>query len=193
MSNMNTLKAPFGKDIILIKVVESRPFIPINSLCVNLGIEPATQERRVAYHAGVNDLEAITVMVGMKPRLAIPLEDLSWFLRTIRPHDHMVIEKVKAYRKSAVLALFWYWFSNADQFTSKRKLLAKMNEAIKVDASTPPKQVSKLSLEDAEEMLRLADLGLSQGAIADKIGCSRTTVSLILNGKYPIELRHRDS
>jgi hypothetical protein len=187
------LKAPFGKDIILVKVVESRPFIPIKPLSINLGIDPFSQERRVANHAEINDLDAKTVMIDIKPRLAIPLEDLSWFLRTIRPHDHDVRAKVKQYREGAVLALFWYWFSNADQFSSKRSLLRQMNKAIPVDPSLPPKRKPKLSIEDADEMRRLSDLGLSRKAIGGQVGCSATTVSMILNGKYPINLKYRDS
>lgn len=181
----------FSGDTVCLHVHEGRPFIAVNPLCDNMGIDALSQVRRLERHAANGRLDTATITMADKTYLAIPLEELSWFLRTLRPQSSDVQERLALYRAHLTWALLWHWFQFAREYSPAKDFTGRMQSAIPAARAAPPIPKAKISLEDVDEMRLLKSQGIPQAEIARRLKCSPATVCQCLQGKYPVKIKSR--
>lgn len=164
--------------------IDGRPFVPVAPICTALGIDVGPQLRRIARHVERSDIPAKLVETA---GWSIALEDLSWFLRTLRPAQRNA-ERLSTYRKQ----LPWFLICAVVQFQG-RYLASDADKALRGQLpNTAPKrsaQGSRYTTRDGQRMVAMHSQGHSYREIAKEFRCSDATAHLIVNGKYPVALR----
>jgi hypothetical protein len=187
------LHIPFFQDIIAVAAHQGRPMALIEPLCKSLGLDPAAQVRRCEQQAESANLAVAVIWVGANPWHGIPLEDMSWFLRTLRPRDPKIQKKLELYRQRAAWVAMEQWVIQTSRYT-ERKAAQKLlrNPAGPREEPYQPKPPrakgnglsSRVYQEDVEQMRKLRSEGRSLGFISQEMKLSKATVSLCLSGKY---------
>lgn len=194
---MTILHVPFLQtDIIAIARHNGRPMVLIEPLCKTLGIDPTAQVKRCHQQAETANLATAVIWGGANSWTGIPLEDLSWFLRTLRPRDERVQRTLDVYRRHAPWAVIEYWLQHNGRFMPGRtaqKLLRDIPHKPAPRKSAGNGLTSRIHAEDVVTMQRLREEGQSLQQIANRFGISKATTSLCLSGKYMVNPNPRPS
>lgn len=178
----------------VVHVVEhgSRPWVPVAGLCDSLGIPYDAQARRLKRHSRVAGLE---LRRGRLPNtvvwtVMIPLEELAWWLRTLRPSQPAAQTKLAHWRKAMPWKMIDAWVSMHGRYATARALKAHLAQMPSDMPAT--RRRSRFTSADVDEARRLIGEGHSQAEAARAVGMSPTTLCLILRGKYPSAIPSAD-
>jgi len=188
--NIHLIEIPFNGDSVFIYPQNGRPFVPIDPICNSLGIKVKNQIKRLQKQAAHADLVIIQFPVDGKQWHAIPIEDLSWFLRTARPQDEAILKKLAIYRQGIVWVLLWYWFQHADTYLPPAQFRDNIRSIHPPKPALPPRKKPRLNMEHVKEMKQLKARGIAQVEIARLVGFGASTVSECLKGTYPVSVQH---
>lgn len=102
------IKVPFLEDSITLLEAKNRPWVLVEEICSRLGVNGLQQWRRLRRHAALSALELLEVPDCHVLPVALALEDLSWFLRTLRPKAEASKGKLAEYKASLAGCLLWH-------------------------------------------------------------------------------------
>lgn len=155
--------------------IDDRPWIAVADICIALKVGLKNQERRLKRHAEQKGLE-IAQTGGVNGPL-IPIEEIQWFLRTMRPgwaaRPHL--EKLRR-------QLFWTVMERVTHANGAKPFLeARM--PMKSIPCRPGPYGRRLSKDEIEQVLSTAAAHpeWSHQQIAEHVGVSRTSVWRMLN------------
>lgn len=171
--------------------IEGRPWVAVEPLCISIGVDAAAQRRRLARHQAGGRIDIADAAFPDVSYTAVALEDLSFFLRTLRPQREDARALVKQIAPCACPALWWHWFRHVGTYMNARALRDKLGATLPIVRTPPPPPRTRLCIEDAERMRHLREDGHTLSQISRATGFGVSTVSEVLNGKYPIMLKHR--
>lgn len=156
-----------------------RPWVPIEPLCTRLMIDPTIQVRRLLRHqkqAGLN-----VRFCAHRSWLLLPLEELQWFLRTLKPRQNEALERLERYKAILFWNLAYAWVVNGNQWNAFRE--RNLAHPIKVP-SVQPVNKPRFTPDDADEMRRMRRTGMSYAEIGAKFGCDKALTWRIVNGTH---------
>lgn len=192
-SPVTVVKVPFSGCSISLAFDRGFPFVPIAPVCSALGIDLTGQLCRIRRRIERSALPAISIP---GEGWSVPLEDLSWFLRTLRPNlaNQQALQNFRdnlpRFLITAVVELQGrYLVPRADR--EFRYSLPNVYGARVFDR--PPKRTGRYTTADAQSMKALRQEGYSLSQIAQRYRCSPTAVSLITNDKYALHLQPESS
>lgn len=183
---MKLMRIPFNGVIIEVIEHDNRPVIPIAPLCAVLGLSAASQVSRCLKAA-----LAIAYEIDGASYPAIPIEDLSWFLRTLRPRSSERQVFLRPFQADLTWAVLTLWFRDPAIHVSIDDYRRRMAQNCPLQKRNPPAPRQRICLDDVDEMRRLKDDGVSMAQIGRRFGVGRAAICQILNGKYPVSLRPR--
>lgn len=174
-----------GLDVHVADVI-GRPWVAVTPLCEHLGISPAIQARRLRRHERANGLG---VHDGRCPNTGaiwvfIPLEELAWFLRTLRTTSDSTGHKLAGHRRTLPWAVIESWTRSRGCYGSASALRAALRTK-PVPAGVTPRRRAGITTTVIEHMRRLRADGLSMRDIGARVGYSAPTVCQCLRGIYP--------
>jgi len=178
----------FGDQIDVVEI-ERRPWLVISQLCDVIGVNPGAQERRLLMHSQVSGLD-VAVITGPdnKEQLCLPAEEVSWWLRTLRPKEEHAKAAVAKLRQTLPYMTMREWKRSKAYFGDNNQTTRLLNKAAPLPRQTP-KRKTRITKAMAQEMIELREsTELSYASIGVRFGLSAATVCQIVNGKYPVAL-----
>ncbi len=174
----------FGDTVFLLAHL-GRPYVPIAKLAENLGMDPKRQAKRCRQYRYATGFQWIDGQLGpsVQQYAAIPLENLAWFLFTLRPTEVIMTAKLRSYCESLPHALFYWWQKNISGYSPARTI-----EKIICIASRPlgpAKPTARITEETVKYIQAQKAAGRTYADIAIEIGYSRAAVSMAARGLYP--------
>lgn len=176
--------------------IDHRPWVPISYLCSMIGIDEKIQVRRLKRHHEKSGLElhvlpSIGSYGATEFHTCIPLEELAWWLRTLRPTDNEAQNCLTKCRHGLVLQMFYQWMDEVGRFGTITQVKRNLNKANPLPPSPPPRRKTGITKKMAKEMAEMyhSSPEMSYSIVGNHFGYSPATICLIINGKYPVALK----
>jgi len=179
------IEVSFLSQTIQMARIEDRPWVFIDVLCEHLGIDTRRQVLRMRRHHDRAGLELRAVRDQGKVRLAVPLEEINWFLRTLRPTLPDTIACLRRYRGGLFWSLLHAWIRAVGQYMSSWQYMQRMVKLAPRQSPGYAKRQKGIDCSMAEEMKQMRADGHPLAEISLRFGYSPTTISLVVHDKYP--------
>lgn len=185
------LSVQIGDETVYLINIEERPWVAIDPLCDVLHIDASRQTKRLERHARATGLELRfhTYIERLGRWTLLPLEEISWWLRTLRPANPLSIHVLQAWRRQMPWYLITRWVSAHGRYATQSALRASLRHTAERIKPRPPVRRSGITKQMFELAKGYHAQGLSQAESARAAGMSAATFNQLLLGKYPCELR----
>lgn len=187
------LHIPFVKHDLWLVDFRGAPFVPLQPVCDALGLNYRGQVSRLRRSKKPYGIKSVATTEGDQQLHleAIPLENLSAFLFTLKPNiPNLVI--LRSFQRTVARSLIFFWSRCQREYCMPKTVaaeLATLSRLSQIKEESPcqppePTKCERVTPAIVEKIKALKTGGMNIGSIAKRIGCSRTTASLILAGKY---------
>lgn len=193
------LHIPYIKIDLWLVDFSGAPFVPLQPVCDVLGLNFRKQVDRLRNSKKPYGIKSVAATEGEKllHLSAIPLENLSAFLFTLKPNiPNLVI--LRNFQRTVARSLTFFWSRYQREYCMPKTVAIELAMQAKLAQSkgeldpphlsaapTPtPARCERVTPEVVAKIKEMKDGGMNVTAISKKIGCSRSTASLILSGKY---------
>ncbi len=196
MNSIQFTPVTFGTAVIQITRHADRCWVSVDSLCEALSLQAAPQLRRLRRHEEKAGLQLHVHKFRGTVTVFMPLEEVQWFLRSVRPSTEDGRRLATAFRAG----LFWYlvksWVQiNGGSYGSQREARSLMRKTLANTGAPlpPPAPLSRFRPGDTKRILDYRAQGLTYREIGDLMNCSPATVCLIAKGRYPVNFEALDA
>jgi len=185
------LHVPFVKYDIWLVDFRGAPFVPLRPICDVLGLNFNRQVSRLRHSKEPYGIRSVAATEeGKIMHLdAIPLENLSAFLFTLKSVLHLVF--LRNFKKSAARSLVFFWSRYQREYVSPKTVaaeLATITRLLQIQNGTQPaspvKKPPQITPDTVVKIKAAKASGKNITQVARQMGLSRTAVSLILSEKY---------
>lgn len=191
---------PFHDDVIFIVDHHGEPFVPVRPICENMGLDWKTQYRKLMEK---KERLSVVIMTTQLPddqqrreMVCISLKKLFAWLLSIEPNKvapHLK-ETVEVYQQECDEVLWNYWTKGVAVNDKRLKEVVVVtkddyiqlleNKVTMLELQKPRKNRPSrpFTQEDAREIIRLRQSGLTYREISDRVDRSSATISFTLRG-----------
>lgn len=191
------LHIPFVKYDLWLVDYRGAPFVPLQPVCDVLGLNCRKQVNRLLHAKSPYRIKSVVATEdGKLTHLeAIPLENLSAFLFTLKPNIPNLI-MLRNVQRSAARQLTFFWSKYQREYCMPQTIaadLASLARLMQIKQSPQPTPKDKITPAMILQIKEIKNTGISITQVAKQTGYSRTTISLILSGKYKTKAGEMES
>lgn len=191
------LHYPYVKHDLWLVDFRGAPFVPLKPVCDALGLNFKGQVSRLRRSKKPYGLKSVTATEDgkMLHLEAIPLENLTAFLFTLRSPSSPHLMILRSFERQIAKLLIFFWSRYQRDYVSPKAVAAELATLARLtqikdepsypqDTAPQPTKCERVTPDVVEKIKKLKLDGMNISTIAKFIGCSRTTASQILSGKY---------
>lgn len=191
------LHYPYVKHDLWLADFRGAPFVPLKPVCDALGLNFKGQVSRLRRSKKPYGIKLVSATEDEKTLHleAIPLENLSAFLFTLRSPSTPHLMILRSFERQVAKLLIFFWSRYQRDYVSPKAVAAELATLARItqikdeptyqqDATPTSIKCERVTPGVVEKIKKMKSDGANINTIAKLVGISRTTASQILSGKY---------